>query len=199
MKISYDKNGKNTISTVFGVNISKKPVKLEQSKQSKKIKVTRSKEKLIKNDDSDNDNSEINNDDSAKTSGKLDKYLKLLKQYFKYYEIIKNYSNKKEILALTLVLLKKLFKALHLKIYNLHLQLGQDESYKTGQLLAICGIVFGIFSLDVDVEGDFEKEIFNVSGNAKGYTNLASIILPIVDFILKKPILKIVKTLMKKS
>lgn len=120
---------------------------------------------------------------------------KIKKINFKIKKVI-HYPRKKEIINLCLTLLKRLLNAIKFKKIKINIDYGLDEPFKTGQ---ICGIISAIIPFlpekltkDIKILPDFENVIFLGDLQIKCSTSLFKLLFPIVIFITKKDIRKII-------
>ena len=208
---SYILDSENNINClkIFGINIEKykklrKTKKI--SKNKKNIDVDRKNDNIDEIDDREiiiesivepmKDDYEIDKDHKIDEENKnYDKKFKI-KETINKLKYIFNYPNKQEIFNLTFLLIKRLIKAIKIKKIKINIDYGLDEPYKTGNF---CGIISVITSFlpkkhikNINIMPDFEKEVFLVDCIVKGKTSLIKILLPIIVFIIKEPIRKII-------
>ncbi|WP_250278697.1 DUF2953 domain-containing protein [[Clostridium] colinum] len=117
------------------------------------------------------------------------------KKFLKFKNILL-YPNKKEVINIVYLLLKRLIKAIKFKIIKINIDYGLYEPFKTGNT---CGIISSIIPFlpkkyikNISIMPDFEKEVFLADVEIKCKTALIKILLPIIIFISKKPIRKII-------
>ncbi len=111
-------------------------------------------------------------------------------------KFILSYPDKKEILNISFLLLKRLIKAIKFKKISINIDYGLDEPFKTGN---VCGIISAIMPFlpkkhlkNINIMPDFENQLFLANLEIKCKTSLFKILLPIITFITKKPIRKII-------
>lgn len=105
---------------------------------------------------------------------------------------IMSYKNKDEIIMLTVKLSKKLFKVLTPNKFKFVTVIGLDNPYDTACFIGFMNSIKIFIPLDIEVNGDFEKSNFDFYLNASGKANIFKVGLPIVIYILKKPIWNII-------
>ncbi len=219
---TYSLNSDDNINNVkiFGINIQKfkknknksknkkpkKDKKIKENKVNRKIKneidkpitqniSTNDIDENIKNDNTEN----INNEDlknNKKFKNKINNIKIKTKQILDKIKFIINYPNKKEILKLSLILLKRLIKAIKFKKIKININYGLDEPFKTG---SFCGIISCIMAFlpkkhikNIKIMPDFENQLFSGNFEIKCNTSLFKLLWPIIIFIIKKPIRKII-------
>lgn len=186
---------------IFGIKIGK----------TKKIKVDKKNKNLSSNKD-DFDKNNINENIYTNTNEKNKKNIGVetddttinnniysknnIKESLFNLKKILNYPNKKEIISLTILLIKRLIKCIKFKKIKININYGLNDPFKTGN---ICGIISTIIPFlpkkyikDINIMPDFEKEIFLANVELKCKTSLIKILLPIIIFISKKSIRKII-------
>lgn len=170
----------------------KENIKNEKTKKSKNIKNTeytqnrqnKKKTKKSTSEKIDNTKNKPNN----------------IKQKIKYINLkikkVIHYPRKKQIINLCLTLLKRLLKAIKFKKIKINVDYGLDDPFKTGQ---ICGIISAIIPFlpkklmkDIKILPNFENTIFLGDIQIKCSTSLFKLLFPIVIFITKKDIRKII-------
>lgn len=109
------------------------------------------------------------------------------------YLYLKNYPDKKKIFNITKKLISRLFHAVKYKKLNLEIKFGFNDPYLTGYVLGLFSFISYFLPFYFNVKGEFEKEIINFKVETKGIFNLCSILLPILVFVLSKPIWKIIR------
>lgn len=181
-KIKVDKENKNLSSNEEDFEKNN----IEKSKINENIYIhinEKDKENIEDNTDDTNINNNKNNKNNIKES------------LFNLKKIL-NYPNKKEIISSTILLIKRLIKCIKFKKIKINIDYGLNEPFKTG---SICGIISTIIPFlpkkyikDINIMPDFEKEIFLADVKIKCKTSLIKILLPIIIFISKKSIRKII-------
>lgn len=104
---------------------------------------------------------------------------------------IKTYPDKDKIINYTLKLLKKLKTAIKFKDAEIYGTIGFDDPSQTGLFLGGVSIISAFLPINFNIKGNFEKEDFNSGIYLKGRFSLWSLGFPILVYILKKPIRKI--------
>lgn len=215
--LAYTLNSKNNINSIkiFGINIEKfkKNKNISKSKISKNEKVqneeqseeniyTNASINIDVNKDEQTENINKNNirDNITNEKNKFNKHRDNIKS--KIYEVIEkiksiiSYPNKKEILNLSFLLIKRLTKSIKFKEIKININYGLDDPFKTGN---ICGIISAIIPFlpkkyikDIKIIPDFENELFLANLEVKCKTSLFKLLLPIIMFISKKTIREII-------
>lgn len=158
-------------------NKKKKKHKIKKKKQSEK------KEKISKKKQAKAYEQCKGKNESIKD--KIKSIINIVKEKLTEFNSVKN---KKELLAYMLELLKGLFKALKTKKFKANFKFGFDEPDKTGMLLGFgCGMN-AFLPVKIGLEADFENEVFLYDAEIKGKTCIFLLLVPIIKFILKKPI-----------
>ena len=170
----------------------KENIKNEKTKKSKNIKNTEYTQ-----------NRQNKKNTKKSTSEKIDNTKNKpnnIKQKIKYINLkikkVIHYPRKKQIINLYLTLLKRLLKAIKFKKIKINVDYGLDDPFKTGQ---ICGIISAIIPFlpkklmkDIKILPNFENTIFLGDIQIKCSTSLFKLLFPIVIFITKKDIRKII-------
>lgn len=146
-----------------------------------------------------NNNAEKNNFNNKKKI--KNKKVKLKKSKFKktksdngLFDIInkiKTYPDKDKIINYTLKLLKRLKTAIKFKAAEIYGTIGFDDPSQTGLFLGGVSIISAFLPINFNIKGNFEKGDFNAGIYLKGRFSLWSLGFPILVYILKKPIRKI--------
>ena len=188
---------------ILGINIRKnKKIKVdkenislssnEEDFEKNKIEKSKINENIYTNiNEKDKENIEDNTDDTNINNNKNN-----IKESLFNFKKILNYPNKKEIISSTILLIKRLIKCIKFKKIKINIDYGLNEPFKTG---SICGIISTIIPFlpkkyikDINIMPDFEKEIFLADVKIKCKTSFIKILLPIIIFISKKSIRKII-------
>lgn len=136
------------------------------------------------------DESEIHEKESNSFKDKLNK-LNFVIDKIKF---VYSYPQREEIQRLTIKLIKKLAKSLKPKIFKIDGEVGFDSPDTTGYFMA--GVSVLIFTkLDINLKGNFEKQIFIAKVIISGKARISSILWPIGKYVLKKPIRNLIKQL----
>ena len=217
---SYTLNSENNLNTIkiLGINIDKfkknKDISKKEKTKKKKQKdknldediELKNNQQLEENINNEKENINLEDNNKIKESNKENKFEKFKSKiyYFKIkvnniinqIKFIVQYPDKKEILKLSLLLLKRLLKAIKFRKIKINIDYGLDEPFKTGN---VCGIISAIipflpkrFINDIKILPDFENQLFLANIEIKCKTSLFKILLPIILFISKKPIRKII-------
>lgn len=104
-----------------------------------------------------------------------------------------NHPDRDAIWQYTKELFRKLVKQLKPRKFHLEAVFGFDNPADTGIALAAIYAVLGACNLSGDIEGDFLEERLEFAADIEGRTNLWLLTWPIVIYIFKKPVWKIVK------
>lgn len=215
--LTYTLNSKNNINSIkiFGINIEKfkknknipknkisKNEKVQNKEQSEENIYTTASINIDVNKDEQTENINKNNirDNVTNEKNKFNKHKGNIKS--KIYEVIEkiksiiSYPNKKEILNLSFLLIKRLTKSIKFKEIKININYGLDDPFKTGN---ICGIISAIIPFlpkkyikGIKIMPDFENELFLANLEVKCKTSLFKLLLPIIMFISKKTIREII-------
>ena len=219
--VAYNYNNKTSesILKIFGVRIKSKekidkPIKNDFNQEN--IEQQIAKQHNIDQHNSKQQNTNIEKDiskkspKSNKSNSKNDRKLENIskskseiknkKTNFKFSNLFENfndnYDNLKEIIKLIKKLIKRLLNSIKIKKLNVDFEYGIGEPYETGIICAIISSFLPIFSSkhikNIKLKPNFEEKIFIGNLHIKMKTNIFKIILPILIFILKKPIRKII-------
>ena len=162
--------------------------KKEDRTQSKKVSETSSKTETIKKESETINESAEEDKDSAEKKSRL-------KDLFAQAKEIYNYPNKDEIFREVIALIKRLLRALKPKYLYLDCEFGFETPDTTGLALAIAGIIRSIIykdSFNIEFKGNFNEKILNINTGLNGKIALWSGLWPLLAFIFKKPIWKII-------
>lgn len=115
-----------------------------------------------------------------------------------------NYPDRKKIQEYTLKLLGDELKALRPKYFELSGTIGFDDPSVTGKVIGLVSIGQGLCTCRpkwarIIIRGNFEKSILEARMRMKGKISLWIIIFPLIKYIFKKPIWKIVKKIIWKG
>ena len=112
------------------------------------------------------------------------------------------YPNRKKIVTLTLKMLKRLWKIIKPKKLNIFGEVGFADPSQTGFLFAAYGVAQGFLNIRkyVQLSGNFDTPhtVVQLDIYAKGSISVARMILPILNWVRKKPIRKLIKDAIKK-
>ena len=102
----------------------------------------------------------------------------------------------KNIIKQTIILIKKLIKAINFKKIKINLDYGFEEPYTTGKVCAIISIILPMFSQKhikyINLIPNFQEKELKGETEIKIRTNLFKLLLPILFFICDKNIRKII-------
>lgn len=118
--------------------------------------------------------------------GKAKKYKPEAKAFDKEFNI-------KKVLKISWKFFVKLLKALRLKKFEVNGKIGFDSPADTGIALGAASMIIPFLPGNINIEGDFNNRIFTGNVFIKGRTNLLFILIPVIKYILTKPILAIIK------
>jgi len=111
------------------------------------------------------------------------------------------YPNRKKILSLTLKMLGRLWKIIKPKKLNISGEVGFEDPSKTGFLFAAYGVVAEFLNIRkyVQLSGNFDTThtVAQFDIYIKGSINVARMMLPILNWVRKKPIRKLIKDIIK--
>ncbi len=124
-----------------------------------------------------------------KRTGLFKKLLNLPRQAA---EAVKDYEIK-EIVNLSIELLKKLYRPLKPKIINISGTVGLGSPYNTGLLLGTIATLNAFLQLHLSLTGDFENSVMDVRALVAGRITLGRILWPIITFITAKPIWRLIR------
>lgn len=112
-----------------------------------------------------------------------------------FYENIKEkweYYNISQLIPLIIKLVKDLIKAVGVKKCNIGGVIGFSDPSTTGGVLGVIGMLSVYLPGKIQIEGNFEKADFKCNGVIEGNTSLIKLLLPLIKFVFKKPVLNII-------
>lgn len=115
-----------------------------------------------------------------------------IKEKIEFFEDLKAKYDLKDIFDVTILLFKKIFKGLGLKLFQICGIIGLDNPCSTGQAIALISVVQTFVPFDVDVQGDFENNVLEGSLYIKGKVRISSIVFPVIWYLLTKPVRTVV-------
>lgn len=115
-----------------------------------------------------------------------------IKEKIEFFEDLKAKYDLKGIFDVTILLFKKIFKGLGLKLFQICGIIGLDNPCSTGQAIALISVVQTFVPFDVDVQGDFENDVLEGSLYIKGKVRISSIVFPVIWYLLTKPVRTVV-------
>ena len=98
-----------------------------------------------------------------------------IKEKIEFFEDLKAKYDLKGIFDVTILLFKKIFKGLGLKLFQICGIIGLDNPCSTGQAIALISVVQTFVPFDVDVQGDFENNVLEGSLYIKGKVRIVVI------------------------
>jgi len=113
------------------------------------------------------------------------------------YTAIMNHPDRREIQTLTITLLKKLLKVLKPHTFQIFGKFGLNSPDKTGMVLGGLYALHGITHFNINVNGDFDNEMIDITAYIADKLNLFQIGYPLVRFALRKKVRPIVFGLIK--
>lgn len=105
----------------------------------------------------------------------------------------KNYPERDIIIKYTVNLIKDLFEGIKPEYFEVNMIVGFDDPFHTGCFLGAASVVSAFLPFKINVWGEFDKKIFKCDLKTKGKTNVFKVGFPVLKYILKKPVLKIIK------
>lgn len=120
-----------------------------------------------------------------------------IREKIDFYEDLKSKYDLKAIFDRTILLFKKIFKGLGLKLFQICGIIGLDNPYSTGQVIALISVVQTFVPFDVDIQGDFENNVLEGSFYIKGRLRIGSIFFPILGYLIAKPVRPVIIDYMK--
>jgi len=172
--------------------------KVIEKKESALEENARKQAEPIKTDTSSNteqDEEETKKDYSEEIEDAKGDKISGLKDLFNKVKEVYNYPDRDEIFKAVIILIKRLFKALKPKYLHLDCEFGFDTPDTTGTALAIVGIIKTMIykdTFDIRLKGNFNEKMLSIDAGLNGKIVLWSGLWPLVAFIFKKPIWKII-------
>lgn len=115
-----------------------------------------------------------------------------IKEKIEFFEDLKAKYDLKGIFDVTILLFKKIFKGLGLKLFQICGIIGLDNPCSTGQAIALISVVQTFMPFDIDIQGDFENNVLEGSLYIKGKVRISSIVFPVIWYLLTKPVRTVV-------
>ena len=115
-----------------------------------------------------------------------------IKEKIEFFEDLKAKYDLKGIFDVTILLFKKIFKGLGLKLFQICGIIGLDNPCSTGQAIGLISVVQTFVPFDIDIQGDFENNVLEGSFYIKGKVRISSIVFPVIWYLLKKPVRTVV-------
>jgi hypothetical protein len=109
----------------------------------------------------------------------------------KLVDIVKKY-DVRQLIGVTMKLCRRLFRALGIKHLSADTVFGFDDPSTTGLVLGGVSAVTAFLPFSVRLGGYFDGKYFEIKGILKGKTNLLRLLIPVVVFIMEKPVWKII-------
>jgi hypothetical protein len=98
----------------------------------------------------------------------------------------------RQLIAVTLKFCNRFIKALGIKQLSADTVFGFDDPSTTGLILGGASVVAAFLPFRVGLRGYFDGKYFEINGILKGKTNLLRLLIPVVVFIMEKPVWKII-------
>lgn len=183
-------------------NNKKEPKKLKNKKNNYKQHSKEVRDNTIENKSKQKNKNNIKNKSeinfNKKVKNKIDnkkskENLDYLKNIFNKIKSIFKYPERDIIIKYTKKLILKLFKIIKPENINIKCEFGFDDPSITGYLLGVISMMSVLIPGNLNIKGNFEKEIFNISLETYGKANLWSIGFHILVYVFKKPIWKLIK------
>ena len=131
----------------------------------------------------------------AADSDEGDKKSNKFAEIFNQAKAVYNHPDKDEILKEIIILIKRLLKALDPDQLRLESEFGFEAPDTTGMVLGAAGIIKAMIFKDnykIYLKGNFNEKIFNINAGLRGKLSLWSGLWPLLAFIFKKPVWKII-------
>ena len=87
----------------------------------------------------------------------------------------------------------KVIKAILPKKWNINGYIGFDDPSTTGKLMGALGAMYPILGNKVQVVPDFENEVFEIEGEAKGHIRLGNLTYQLISLLLNRYCFKFIK------
>jgi len=116
-----------------------------------------------------------------------------VKNIYNKFVYFKNYPQKKEIIKYSFNFIKELFFAVKPKELYINAVVGFDKPSNTGVFLGFAAIICEFIPFDIYLSGDFEKSFFEGNAKINGKTSVFRMGIPVLRFLLKKPIWNLLK------
>ena len=116
-------------------------------------------------------------------------------------DAVLTYPNRKIIMELTWRMVKKIFKVLKPKHFNIYGTVGFEDPSKTGMFIGLYEVFAELLKIrkNVRIGGNFDTPTTAIALyiDVKGSINIARMTLPIIGLLIKKPIRTLIKDLLK--
>lgn len=116
-----------------------------------------------------------------------------LKELWGKLKALLDYPDKKLIIGATVKLIKRLTTALKPSKVKLKAVIGFDDPGITGRAVGALAFFSGMNGIDLSLQGNFNEQELNFAADIKGKIVLFRFIWPLIVYVLKRPIWKIVK------
>ena len=194
---SLDKPITIRIFWIFKLKLNNKPKGIKEQRK-EDVEKEHESEKFWEEFDEEIKKSEkrkLKKEEKAERKSKRSKTKSKIKESLESFRNFKNYPHKKTIFKAFLRLIKETINAIKPKELKINCLFGFSSPFDTGIILAVLGPFIPFIKADeININPDFENEIFEIDISAKGWFNLLSLILPMIRFIRVKPIWKLIKS-----
>ena len=106
---------------------------------------------------------------------------------------IKDIPDKKELMNLTLLLFRRVFKALKPSYFHLSGEIGFESPDLTGYFFAFLGMAQGFVKANINVKANFEEKANNLELKTKGWVTAFGLCLPVIRYILSRPVWRVIR------
>ena len=110
-----------------------------------------------------------------------------------------DYREKKVILRHTLRLLQKWWKVFRPKTFQAYGEIGLSDVALTGMILGAVSAIKALLFIPIQIVGNFEEEVIRFRVRMKGWMTLWGLLFPLIKYVCKKPIWRMIKTLRSAS
>ncbi len=124
---------------------------------------------------------------------KMNNFFSTVKNIYIKFMYLKNYPEKDKIVKYTLRFIKELFLAVKPKSFQVDLLIGFDDPASTGKFLGFIAVISEFIPFDIYLKGDFDNEVFQGNLKTKGKTKIFKVIIPVLKYIFKPPIWRLIK------
>lgn len=213
----FDKNNDILTLKVFGISIEKfKYIFSFRNRKKSKNKVNSTEQKneedskiietldIHKNEQNDENLSEndlssnSNIDEKNSKEENIEEKTEVInvKAIFEKFKNILNYPDKKLILDSVNKLVRGLIHAIKIDYIKLDLEYGSGDPCDTGCIFGIISAIRPMIPSEhskyINIVPNFENEIFNINFSLKGKTSIFRLVVPIIKFVMLKPIKNII-------
>lgn len=103
-----------------------------------------------------------------------------------------NYDDRKQIVELSIKLIKRILKIIFPQNLKVDIEFGSDNPATTGYVLAMSSILTLYFGNTVKITGNFDRPVLNGKLDIDGKFNLGKIVFAILRYMAKRPIRKLI-------